>query len=115
MNTKKYSNRQEKQIAKKINGKKQANSGATMFMKGDVATDYFLIEAKTMTKEQKSITIKKEWLEQIKQEAFVMRKQYSALSFNFGGLGNTENFYIIDERVFILFNELLSKDMDEVN
>lgn len=41
MNTRKYSNLQERRIAKKLQGKKQLNSGATMFAKGDVITDNF--------------------------------------------------------------------------
>jgi len=34
-----FSHKQEKQIAKTVGGKLQANSGATMFKKGDVKTD----------------------------------------------------------------------------
>ena len=43
MDTRKYSNLQEKRIAKKLHGRKQLNSGATMFQKGDVITDKILI------------------------------------------------------------------------
>ena len=64
-----YSSRQEKQVAKTINGKQTANSGATNFSKGDVTTDKFLIECKTVCKEQKSFTIKKEWIDKNKEEA----------------------------------------------
>ena len=46
MDTRKYSNLQEKRIAKKLHGRKQLNSGATMFQKGDVITDKILIECK---------------------------------------------------------------------
>lgn len=110
MNNRYFSNKQEKNIAKAVKGKKQPNSGATMFRKGDVISEYFLIEAKTVTKEQTSFTIKKEWLDKLKEEQFAMRKPYSALAFNFGGLGNEKNYYIIDERIFMLLNELLERE-----
>ena len=108
MNNKKFSNKQEKGIAKAINGRKQSNSGATPFYKGDVESKYFLIEAKTMTTEKESFTIKKAWLDQLRQESIGMRKPYHALGFNFGGLNNTTNYYIIDERTFKLLNDLLN-------
>lgn len=70
MNTRKYSNLQERRIAKKLQGKKQLNSGATMFAKGDVITDNFLVECKTKIKDSKSISIQKEWIEKLKEECF---------------------------------------------
>ena len=102
--TRYYSKKQESQIAKKLDGKRQANSGATKFAKGDVITDDFLIEAKTKTELCKSFTIKKEWLEKNKEEAFAMRKTHSALAFNFG---DNENYYVISERDFKEYIELL--------
>lgn len=93
-----YSNRQEKQVAKAVNGKQTVNSGATPFYKGDVVTDEWLIECKTTTQSKKSFTIKQDWLRKNKEEAFAMRKDYNALAFNFGMDG--ENYYIIDEKTF---------------
>jgi hypothetical protein len=110
MNNRYFSDKQEKNIAKAVKGKKQPNSGATMFRKGDVISDHFLIEAKTVTKEQTSFMIKKEWLDKLKEEQFAMRKPYSALAFNFGTLENQKNLYIIDERTFKVFIELLEKE-----
>ena len=101
--TRYYSNKQEKQIAKAVNGKQSSNSGATAFQKGDIKTQNFLIEAKTVTKPKSSFSIKKDWLLKNKEEAFAMHRPYSALAFNFGP--NEENYYIIDEK---LFKELLS-------
>jgi hypothetical protein len=112
MNNKQFSNKQEKDIAKAIGGKKQANSGATRFKKGDIENTNFLIEAKTMAREKESFTVKKEWLEQIRLESIGMRKSHYALSFNFGGLECSKNFYIIDERTFKLLNELLEKEYE---
>ncbi len=112
MNNKQFSNKQEKQVAKKVGGKKQPNSGATAFQKGDVRNDLFLIECKTATTEKESFSIKKEWLQKIKEEAFALRCPFSALAFNFGGLSNNENFYIIDEKLFNQFQQYLEDDLN---
>lgn len=101
-----YSNKQEKSVAKAIGGKQVSNSGATDFNKGDVTTDLFLLECKTCTENKKSFSIKKEWLEKNKEEQFAMGKDYSALVFNFGP--DSENYYIVDERLFKTINKLLT-------
>lgn len=100
-----YSSRQEKHVAKAVGGKQVSNSGATAFNKGDVTTDLFLIEAKTCVENKKSFSIKKEWLEKNEEEKFEMGKDYSALAFNFGP--DSENYYVINEKLFKLLNELL--------
>lgn len=100
-----YSDKQEKSVAKAVGGKQVANSGATAFSKGDVRTDDFLIECKTCENEKSSFSIKRDWLEKNKEEAFAMNKHYSALAFNYGP--NEPNYYVIDERLFkILINHL---------
>ena len=107
--TRDASNNQEKQIAKRVGGKKTANSGATAFHKGDVTinTDSgnndWLIEAKTCMTDKESFSIKKAWIEKNKQEAVFMDKDYHCLAFNFGP--NQPNYYIIDE---LTFQELLT-------
>lgn len=93
-----YSNRQEKAVAKIIKGKQIANSGATEFKKGDVTTEDWLIECKTATTEKASFSIKRDWLDKNKEEAFAMNKSYNALCFDFGDNGN--RYYIIDEKTF---------------
>lgn len=108
MNNKKYSKAQEKKVAKTLKGKVQANSGATPFYKGDVVTSNFLIECKTATTEKKSMSIKKEWIEKIKEEAFAMGVTNWAICFNFGGLYNNENLYIINEQNFKTLMEHLA-------
>lgn len=95
--TRYYSNRQEQRIAKAIGGKQVSNSGATVFNKGDVSSELFLIEAKTKIKESSSITIQKEWFKKLKEEAFAMRKSFSALVFDFG---DSDMHYIINEELF---------------
>ena len=107
--TRYFSKKQEKAIAKAVGGKVQANSGATKFAKGDVVTDDWLIEAKTCTTEQKTFSIKKEWLDKNKEEAFAMHKDYSALAFDFGC---GKNYYVIDEHLFTTLQELLKNDVD---
>lgn len=107
MDTRKYSNLQEKRIAKKFHGRKQLNSGATMFQKGDVITDKILIECKTKVKESKSISIQKDWIEKLKEEAFAMRRPYWAIIFNFG---DNEDYFIINEK---LFKQLIEGLQDE--
>lgn len=92
-----YSKKQETKVAKNLGLKRTANSGATSFDKGDVKGEHILIECKTLTKPQKSHSIKKEWIDKNKEEAFSRGKRFSVLAFDFGD-GN--NHYILDERDF---------------
>lgn len=98
--TRYFSSRQEKSVAKALNGRVVANSGAPMFVGGDVTLDNWLVECKTKTTPSESISIKKEWLEKNEEEAFAMNKDHSALCFNFGDLHNPKNYYIISELDF---------------
>ena len=95
-----YSERQELAIAKAIDGRRTINSGATVFGGGDVVTKRWMIEAKTQIEEKKTFSIKSEWLEKAREEAFSMKKDFMALAFNFGGENQTENYYVISERDF---------------
>jgi hypothetical protein len=102
--TRYFSNRQEKQVAKRVGGTQTANSGATMWQKGDIINNdvSMLIECKTKMSPSQQISIKKEWLEKNSNEAVFMGKKHSALAFNFGP--DEPNYYIIDE---FLFQDLL--------
>ena len=93
-----YSSRQEKKIAKVVQGKQVANSGATAFSKGDVRNDLFLLEAKTHTEFKDSFSIKHSWIEKNREEAFQMGKRYSALVIDWG---DGENHYLISESLFL--------------
>lgn len=62
----------------------QSNSGATEFQKGDLKDEHILVECKTMVRVQKQRTIEKEWLTKLKEEQISMRKDLSALVFDFG-------------------------------
>ena len=111
-NTRYFSNKQEKHVAKAVGGKQTANSGATMFSKGDVTLNDWLLECKTKTSPSQSISIKKEWLEKNEEEAYSMNKHHSALVFNFGDLHNAQNYYIINEQEFKRFLELEANDYE---
>ena len=102
--TRYFSDRQEKQIVKSVGGRQTANSGATMWQKGDIINNdaSMLIECKTKMTPSQQVSIKKEWLEKNSNEAVFMGKKYSALAFNFGP--DEQNYYIVDE---FLFQDLL--------
>ena len=85
--TRKVSKRQETKVAKQLNGKVQANSGATDYLKGDVVTENMLVECKTAMKPKTQMTIKKEWFTKNEKEKFAMKKDYSAVVFDFGDNG----------------------------
>lgn len=106
--TREASTAQEKKIAKVLGARRVANSGATKFDKGDVVLgSEWLIEAKTAMEPKKSFSIKKDWLEKLREEKFACRKDYNALCFDFGDEGN--RYYILDEDTFKTLIEL-SKD-----
>lgn len=98
--TRHYSKQQENKVASKLGGNRTLNSGATLYQKGDVLTEKFLLECKTKTSASASISIQKEWLEKNEKESLFMGKPYNALAFNFGP--NERNYYIIDEYLFEL-------------
>lgn len=108
--TRNYSSKQEKQIAKTLEGTCTSNSGATPWQKGDVLLDKWLLEAKTKTTSSNSVSIQKEWLLKNDKESLFMGKLYSALVFNFGP--NEKNYYVIDEYLFQeLVDYLNSKEL----
>ena len=107
--TRYYSKQQEKKVAKKVGGRRTANSGATAFSKGDVVTTDWLIECKTKTKDCSSFTIKEDWLLKNEEEAFAMGKNNSALCFDFGPSAN-KRYYVISERLFQLLQQYLEED-----
>lgn len=108
LDTRFHSKRQENAVAKKLNGRRQANSGATPFYKGDVVTRDWLIECKTKVKDSTSFTIKRGWLSKNAEEAFAMGKQHSALCFDFGP--DSERYYIISEKQFLALQKYLEED-----
>lgn len=108
--TRAFSKKQEKSVAKATGGKVNPNSGATDFNgKSDVNIGNLIsIECKTKTTKSKSISIKKEWIEKLRQETVFDGNKYSALAFSFGP--GEENHYIIDEDLFIRLCEVLQNE-----
>ena len=100
MTTRYYSDIQEKHIAKVTGGKVQSNSGGTKFGGGDVHTDKFFIEAKTPTKEQTSFTIKKEWIDKMREQAYEQGKEEAVLAFRFSP-DDKNDMYVLNERQFL--------------
>ena len=88
---------QEHDIARMLGGRVQSNSGGTRFGGGDVQTAQFFIEAKTPTKEQISFSVKKEWVEKMREQAFEQGKIHSALAFRFAP--NGEDYFVINSRL----------------
>lgn len=108
--TRYFSDRQEKAIAKALNGRQVSGSGASVFQKGDVSLRNMLIEAKTSVTEKPSYSVKKEVIDKIHKEARSMRKLFAVLAFNFGP--NSENYYVIDEDTMKF---LVDKIIEEYN
>lgn len=106
-----YSKKQETKVAKIVKGRRTANSGATAFSKGDVVNKDWCIECKTATEAKASMSIKREWFQKIREEAFGTGKSYYALAFNYGP--DTDNHYIIDEKTFVRMMELFEKEDNE--
>ena len=106
--TRAYSKAQENTVAQSVGGNRQLNSGATMFAKGDVTNDNFLIECKTKTTHSESISIKREWIDKLIGESLFEGKANWAIAFNFGP--NEPDYYIIDSHLFEALNEMLMED-----
>lgn len=96
---KRLSELQERQIAEYTGGKTQPNSGGTKFCGGDVLTDKFFIEAKTVVTERNSYSIKKEILDKLKEQTVEQNKQVGVLAFRFDPYG--EDYFVLRKRDFI--------------
>ena len=106
--TRYFSKKQETSVAKALGGKRQANSGATDWKKSDVIIKNLMsIECKTKTKHSNSITIKKEWVDKLKQESLFNGTRFSTVAFSFGP--DEENYYIIYDELFVEFIDFLKE------
>ena len=108
--TRYYSDKHEKSICKALGGVQTSNSGATPFTKGDIILKEadLLIEAKCSMKPKESFTIKRDWIEKNKAEAFSMRKNNTSLCFNFEPEGS--NYYIISEKMMKYLTDKLIEE-----
>ena len=108
--TRYYSGRHEESIARALGGSRRPSSGSSKFDKGDVVHDgaSMLIEAKCTMSEKQSVSIKREWLDKNKAEAFSIRKSNHCLCFNFGP--ESPNYYVIDEKLMKFLIEKLEEE-----
>lgn len=104
-----YSDKQEKQIAKMVGGRTQSNSGGTKFGGGDVHTSNILIEAKTLTKPKDTFTIRKEWLDKAREQAFEQNKVWSALAFRFDPDG--PDYFVVSKHLFSILVQALEEEI----
>lgn len=108
--TRYYSSLQEDYISKLLNAVKQPSSGSGKFRKGDVINydASLLIEAKTVTSDKDSFSIKKDWIIKNKEEAFTQRVFDGCIAFNFGP--NQPNYFVIDEKLMKFLVEKLEEE-----
>lgn len=114
--TRYYSNLQENSICRALHATKQPNSGAGLFNKSDILISgaSLLIEAKTCMKEKDSFSIKREWIEKNREEAFSQRISNGCIAFSFGP--TLPNYYVIDEHLMkFLVEKLEDEYSDEQN
>lgn len=105
-----FSDIQEKDVCKKLGATQQPSSGSGYFRKGD-AVNYdasLLIECKTCVSEKDSFSIKKDWIEKNREEAFTQRVFNGCIAFNFGP--NQENYFVIDEKLMRFLVEKLEEE-----
>ena len=102
---------QEKRVADKLNGKVNSNSGAGKWDKSDVKVEEasLSIECKTCMTPKKSFSIKKEWLEKNKEEAFFNRLSNHVIAFNFD-YEDKNDYYVIDDKLMKFLVEKLIEE-----
>ena len=105
-----YSVSQEHDIARLLGGRVQSNSGGTRFGGGDVLTKEFFIEAKTPTKDQTSFSIKKEWIDKMREQSFEQGKHHSSLAFRFSPEG--DDYFVINSRLMKELVERMEEALD---
>lgn len=108
--TRYYSDFQQERVCGIIDGKRTANSGASKFSVGDVINDCvsLVCECKTCMNDKQSFSIKKDWLEKIKSQAFAKRYENTCLAFNFGP--GQKNYFVIDENLMRFLVEKLKEN-----
>ena len=88
---------QEKQVAKLVNGQVQVASGGTPTGGGDVLTDNWFFECKTVTTPKDSYNVKKSIINKMKEQRFEQRKDYCALAFRFSP--EDKDYFVIDSDI----------------
>lgn len=85
---------QERQVAKLVDGQVQVASGGTSHGAGDVLTDDWFFECKTVTTPKDSYSVKKSIIDKMKEQTFEQRKGYCALAFRFSP--EDKDYFVID-------------------
>lgn len=85
---------QEKQVANLVGGQVQPASGGTSHGGGDVLTDDWFFECKTVINEKDSYSIKKSVINKMKEQTFEQRREYCALAFRFSP--EDKDYFVID-------------------
>ena len=108
--TRYFSDLHEKSVCEALGAIQQPNSGAVTFRKGDAVQKAasLLIECKCSMSDKNSVSIKKEWVDKNKEEAFTQRLYNSCIAFNFKPNGN--NYYVIDEKLMQFLVEKLVEE-----
>ena len=110
--TRYWSNLQEQKVCKVINALQTSNSGAGKFRKGDCINKKasLLCECKTVLKDKDSFSIKKEWIDKNKEEAFTQRLSNQCIAFSFGP--ESDNYFVINEKLMRYLMEKLENEYD---
>ena len=85
---------QEKQVANLVNGQVQVASGGLSHNGGDVLTDNWFFECKTVTIQKDSYSVKKSIIDKMKEQMFEQRKEYCALAFRFSP--EDKDYFVLD-------------------
>lgn len=108
--TRYYSDLHEKSVCRALGATQTPNSGATKWKKGDVVQKQasLLIECKTVMTEKQSVSVKKEWIDKNKEEAFSNRLDNNCLCINFGP--GSDNYYVISEKLMKFLVQKLEEE-----
>ena len=85
---------QEKQVANLVDGQVQVASGGLSHNGGDVLTDKWFFECKTVITSKDSYSVKKSIINKMKEQTFEQRKDYCALAFRFSP--EDKDYFVID-------------------
>lgn len=102
---------QEERVAEKLGGYRTTSSGSGKWRKGDihVISASTLVEAKTCMKPKDSFSIKKEWIEKSRKEAFSNRLDNVVIAFNFN-YEDKDDYYVIDDKLMRFLIEKLKEE-----
>lgn len=89
---------QEKEVAKLVNGEVQIASGALSHGGGDVLTENWFLECKTVISKKDSYSVKKSILDKMYEQSFEQQKNYSSLAFRFSPEG--EDYFVVNSETF---------------